>query len=432
MTRTGRGSEAVRRHLITCTLVVIFATSLASAAEKNSKGTGWGMIEKNRTDLKHTHRAPAFLRQIDWVLRNASRYIKSQQLEDGSWRGTWFKNPGIQKYSWGETALCLLALLKSGTDRWDKSIEKGFRFLRRQPLRKTYEVSTLMMALEARCSSQDSKPRMTPNDKDWMQECKQFLIQNMQHSGLPTTSPTRNTWHYPGPTATAADHSNTHFAVLGLKAAQRCGVPVSQKVWSRVVRHFVDSQEESGPKVRRVQCQVGDTFSMRRIIATNKEDQARGWCYSADRKGKSRSKNKLEASTGSMTAAGLCSLLIALRSLVGTDLAHIEVRTVQRAKRALRDGFAWLDRYWSIRTNPGHPEKLWHFYYLFALEQACVLANKRFVGTIDWYRQGVLQLMKSQNADGSWDDKNGPGPLYNTCFAVLFLGPPCQNLIERR
>jgi hypothetical protein len=110
-----------------------------------------------------------------------------------------------------------------------------------------------------------------------------------------------------------------------------------------------------------------------------------------------------------------------------TRQVPLEPGTIRNAGKAVRDGLAWLDRYWSIRTNPGHPWKQWHYYYMFALEQACVLANKRFIGKKDWFRLGAEYLLKAQKEDGSWDCAHAPGPICNTCFALLFLAPPCYN-----
>ncbi len=85
------------------------------------------------------------------------------------------------------------------------------------------------------------------------------------------------------------------------------------------------------------------------------------------------------------------------------------------------DGLAWLDLNWKIDCNPNHPEKRWHYYYLYGVERAAVLTNSRALGKHDWYREGAEFLLKAQGGDGKWDDTCCPGPINNTCFALLFL-----------
>ena len=51
-----------------------------------------------------------------------------------------------------------------------------------------------------------------------------------------------------------------------------------------------------------------------------------------------------------------------------------------------------------------------------SLERTGIVGHVRFLGEFDWYWEGAHYLLANQNEIGSW-----PGPLHDTCFALLFL-----------
>ena len=53
---------------------------------------------------------------------------------------------------------------------------------------------------------------------------------------------------------------------------------------------------------------------------------------------------------------------------------------------------------------------------LLALRDALIVLDRDRLGDRDWYRLGGDALLKSQKADGSWDD------LETTARAVIFIG----------
>jgi hypothetical protein len=95
------------------------------------------------------------------------------------------------------------------------------------------------------------------------------------------------------------------------------------------------------------------------------------------------------------------------------------------------DGIAWLNQNFTVSTNPGkYPE--WHHYYLYALERVGMLYNTWMIGSHDWYREGANLLLDAQRADGSWQGasafRDGGGPTWDTCFAILFLKRATRSL----
>ena len=77
--------------------------------------------------------------------------------------------------------------------------------------------------------------------RKWVRALAMFLIEKQkQQTGA---------WGYPD---SREDFSNTQYALLGLRAAKDCGIPVPPGVWLRVLEHALARQEADGPKVKRI------------------------------------------------------------------------------------------------------------------------------------------------------------------------------------
>jgi Mg-chelatase subunit ChlD len=162
------------------------------------------------------------------------------------------------------------------------------------------------------------------------------------------------------------DNSNAQFGVLGLHSAARARVGIPRESWERVESHFRDTQTPDG-----------------------------GWGYSRG------------GPTGSMTCAGVASLVIARHHLGQAQPA---------VDPAILDGLDWLASKFTVEENPGQGRSF-HHYYLYGLERVGVLAGTEFIGEHEWYPEGARHLVRTQEADGSW----GNDPFVDTCYAILFL-----------
>jgi len=392
--------------------------------------------DKDEKKLKMGDRDDALKLQINQAVQKGMDWLKSKQGPDGSFKGAWanFSDPQ-HRYPMGETALSVLALLKSGATKHDEFIKKGFDFLRRQPLKKVYEVAVLIMALEALYADKTPPPidpkeisrvvrrkvNIPPDDLDWMRACVRFLLGNkatsMRLFGEDTAGAQayKDVWHYP---ATSGDHSNTQFALLGLKSASKCGIPIPEETWILTIKHFAEVQEKGGPEVRRFRLIEDRKHGyVSYAPVTGIPDHANGWGYAASMFPKAKSSDKRTAVTGSMTCVGISNMAIALSELGMKCPPSLK----SKAERGVNDGLAWLDHNWKIDRNPYHPAELWHYYYLYGLERVGVLTWSRSIGKHDWYREGANFLISHQGGDGQWDDPKCPGPINNTCFALLFL-----------
>jgi hypothetical protein len=263
--------------------------------------------------------------------------------------------------------------------------------------------------------------RIPEEDVLWVNELARWLVvAQTKDGGFSYGSPARGAATY--------DFSNGQFALLGLKAAVRCGVRVPKDVWFRAADLLLDTQEKRGPAVGRfAPTGVDDPEYAAGGLRETGKDAARGWGY--------RSGNP---ATGSMTAGGVSSLVICRSELLGSPGWGAEAD--RRMTRGIRDGLAWLGGHFTVAGNPGIPgamafHEIWHYYFLYGLERAGVLSGVSHMERHDWYPEGARFLLESQRDDGSWISetaleagaKPGIGPdaptanFLDSCFALLFL-----------
>ncbi len=189
-----------------------------------------------------------------------------------------------------------------------------------------------------------------------------------------------------------SDNSNTQFAILGLLAARRHGVPLD-RVYALIVHRFHRSQVPDGR-----------------------------WNYLF-----SAPARAVEVRP-SMTGAGLLGL--AVQYGLAADRANPNAKPKPIDDPAVEKGFHYLSQFigqplgWkNARARNREPINL---YFLWTVERCGVLFNRRKIEGRDWYPWGAELLLDHQNADGSWNSGGyfaPPNfvPTTDTCFALLFL-----------
>ncbi len=333
----------------------------------------------------------------------------------------------IAAHGLGGDALVLYTLRSCGLPADHALIARGYDGLRRAfdaaadrgGGLDTYGTSLFLMAMEAHLGGDPADPaaraRSLPVvDVRRMQVAVQWLVRSQGDGGGFSYQPNQGS---------LADSSNSQYAILGLKAARRCGVDVPTVVWERAVRYWLEGQEADGPAVpRRGPSGVDEEGYASGSFRTVGSDRARGWSYHA------RSK---EPCSGSMTVAGISSLAICLDELRGTP--RFGARLQELVTTALRDGGAWMGLRFAVAGNPvarrssregATPMPTWHYYYLYGLERAGMLSGAAWFGEHDWYGEGAEFLVREQRADGTWRPESGMevmAPALDTCFALLFL-----------
>ena len=395
---------AGRRALLA--VAVIATTGLVGSS---SARADFGRDEKKFDDQAY----PAALRaRVQAAITKAATWLLFRQREDGSW-----PDANEAQYPMGPTALATLALLKAGVPPGHPKIERAFQYLKKQPIARTYEVGILLMCLDAKYDAasdafakeevdrygnrvvpEPCADKISKDDLAWMKQGVDFLVKT-QEGGH---------WRYPG---SGYDLSNTQYALLGLKAASRCGLRISNQVWLDSLAFLLRLQSAAGALVD-VHANEGRGDYR---VEWPETALARGFPSGGDEGGAGRT----PPAPGSRTTAGAAGLIICQSELWKTRKFTAEQRAETRV--AVRDALAWMQENFAVEGNPveGDPKirEQWQYYYLYGLERMGILAHTRFLGKTDWYKEGADLLLHEQEPDGSWQR----GDLVDSCFGLLFL-----------
>lgn len=301
-------------------------------------------------------------KQVETAINDAVLFLKRRQARDG----TWYEWPGCES---GTVALCTLALLTAGVPPEDDNVQRALSYLRtRAPREKVYAVSLQTMAL---CAARD--------DADLG-----LILKNARW--LESAQLADGAWGY-SPGDQISDNSNAQFAMLALHEAERYSdkVRVSQRVWDKALQYWQSCQNADG---------------------------SWGYRLAGERRG-----------SGSMTCAGITSVLIAAGKRHDPDPTKLDCCSQPPANRSLERGLDWMKRNFSVQRNPGNAQA-WLLYYLYGLERVGRLSANRFLGAHDWYREGTEKLLRERDAiEGSWVGVGSDETHANvaTCLALLFL-----------
>jgi len=288
-----------------------------------------------------------------------------------------------RSYGSGRLALALLTLLHSHVPADDQVLLRGFAELLRRKLVDTYSLAAALMAIArlGEVPGRELSPRERKAARKWFGK----LIKNVD----PRTDPAE-VLRFNYVRAPRYDTSVQQYGLLGLYAAQRCGIEVAGQTFAAAARQLLA-----------VQCPSSGRRSYRLVTHAVDPD---------------------EPPFGSMTSAGVSGLLLARAGMARAE--HRDRGLARGVDVAVRDGFAWLARDLSLRCNPGYAERgRYHWYYwLYCLERSCQLAGIARLDGRDWYYEGALQLLAQQQPNGAFrSDSSGGLLLDSTCFAVLFL-----------
>ncbi len=268
----------------------------------------------------------------------------------------------------GRTALCVYALLSAGESYQSEPMADAIEWLAGAEVQSVYARSFRVLALSEipdRAASAEVR-RTILADSQW-------LLAAARPDGA---------YDYLASTATGDgwDNSNTQAAHLAVWTAAQRGLAVRPEYWRRAEQHWLRTQTGPG-----------------------------GWSYGSARR----------PPYGSMTAAGLASLLVCYDEL---HQSAARGEDAGRADRAIAGGVAWLGKNFTAWENPGRGPQ-YYFYYLWAVERAGRASGYAFFGDHDWFAEGAGELLRTQSRDGGWGD------LVDTCFALTFLAHGSQPIL---
>lgn len=305
------------------------------------------------------------------------QYLRRNWNKEDHWES--FVITSLTSMKGGITALATLALLNSGVKPTDDAVAKPLDYLRKLEPQKTYVV-----ALANLCFAEVRDPK----DLARVQANTDWLLKSAVRGGGKIVG-----WSYPDPNIQRPDASNTQYALLGLYAAKQCGVKVPDDEWKQLLKLYQESQIS----------ETKDTGS---------------WSYiDIDRSG-----------SFTMTTAGVCGLLIARMGLeesgqgLNAETGIAANCGIYPENEAIRKGMNWIGNKFSFDKAEAAKST---YYNVYGIERVGRLSGQRFIGKIDWYREGCDFLVKGQKPEGYWsandeDDFKGVNVI-STSFALLFL-----------
>jgi hypothetical protein len=280
---------------------------------------------------------------VEKRIKELTNQLVIAQKSDGSW--------SYNRTSVGITALCLQAVLQADMPKNSPVVRKAAKYLVRNTDNSTYGEALVAVALE----------KLDPVlYKSRIAKAGGFL----SSANLP-----KGNWSYgyARKGLSRGDNSNAQFAVLGLGAVKRAGIPISPKLIKRATYHWTSTQNADG-----------------------------SWGYV----GKSRG-------TFSMTCAGLASL-----RLLGLDYAkRSRSCTAYSYQQNIKKSLDWITRRLKAKTV-FTARDMHRLYSMYALERAALHMNVKTFDGFDWYRWGVGELMAQDTKRLGMHDK---------AFALLFL-----------
>jgi hypothetical protein len=362
-------------------------------------------------------------------------------------------SPGTHHDMTNTDELVLLTLIEARVPDNDPAITKLLPGILAAPLERTYKVVLQAMALE-------ELDRVKYQDRIW--QCAQFLVDNQTSIGqwgygqpteavknVPTGGKTdvasgarpvtpeiaaaiasgerikpavvrKLTVHKTKDGAGGGDNSNSQYAALGLRACHDAGIKIPAAVVDLAKKFWYDTQHpatEGGGAGKKINPGVASGPGG----ATDLPPAApRGWCY-GDTYGVCKGGPAYAAMT-----AGATGTVVIYDYISGKDWKKNE---------HVRSGLAWFTKNWSVSENIGPSEvedgaaNSYLYYYLYALERLGMLYDSGKIGGHQWYPEGANLLLGAQQKDGSWSGSRPAQPVWDTCFAILFLKRATRPLV---
>jgi len=310
--------------------------------------------------------------QVQQSIEDAVLYLQKERGADGGWSN-------YPQWPGAVTSLCVMSLLTAGVPVSDPSVQEPLSILRTIKPDFNYQAAVQTMVF---CMAEPEKDLLLIRRNVTYLEAQQIRDPGRKQHG---------SWNYHNSASRRmgpGDNSNTQFVLLALYEAERVGVTTNEAVWKLARDYWVNSQHDDG-----------------------------SWGYVPDD----------PRGTGSMTCAGIASLIMAAEKLDRGDALvngdQVRCCGPRADNEPIERGMNWLGRNFSATRNPG--DGAHYLYYMYAMERVGRLTNQRLIGTHDWYREGADYLVTRAQMQlrGYWKGI-GTGEsqeVIGTCLALMFV-----------
>lgn len=342
--------------------------------------------------------APNLQDDINTAIDNGLVWLHSKQESDGRWEEQWGDV--------GATSLAVLCYMHHYLTYanlpadYQSDVEDAITYIlgkqdaltgKFQDVLPTYETSLAIMALNA---------MNDPSYNDEIQKARDWLINNQND----WANKYFGGWYYYEKTASWSDLSNTHFAVMGLKVADDVVGGVPGATWDDA-ETFIS------------RCQNDKTLNPHYYT----RDDGGGFVYMpSDYDTPDTGFPWRESSYGSMTAAGIWSLML----IPGIDTPDPRVQA----------GLNWLISNFDATRNVGSedPQPDWYYYYYaWAVTKAFIICGNEpeVTDPTNWYYKLADYLVHTKQVTDPLDPMFGSwvtappweDPVVATEFALLVL-----------
>lgn len=357
-------------------------------------------------------------------------------VQQGIAKGAAFLRAKLADLHGADRTLAYLALFKAGEPANSPTMAAAVQHIKESFKNNTYQISAehvYQAAIEVTLLSDLDSSQGTDTYKVEIQQIADYIISQQMQNGA---------WTYPPPKGEGApngDMSITHYACLGLWAAERAGAEIDPQVWLRAINQVARVQNKDagysywpgtnigeGDGQSMLNMTINSVGTM--LIAVINMDPKRmpkfegGNVVQVAQAGKPKAEPaQPKKPEGALEVVNLDDEASQEKKASGP------VRVPDGAFNAMGGAFRWIiPRFDTINKNSGSKA-----YYYYSLERMASLANIQKIGDRDWFNECADYLLSEQKADGSWAMSTQFGATNDTSFCVLFLTRSTAKVIKR-
>ncbi len=342
------------------------------------------------------------------------------RIQQAIGRGAAYVRGKLKDWDGGKKTIAALALLKAGLSPETPEIAEAIASIQKRidPVKgyqsgfgsETYYVAGVDAILLADADPEKYQAELTAIQK--------YIVAGQQADGG---------WDYPG-TKERGDTSVTHYALLGLWACSRAGVPTAPEVWANSIKWHLGTQNNDGGfsyKPGTTQGH-GNGLSVLNMTVNAIGSMSIAWMQLSDvppnldsEEPRSKPKEEVKQIVRNNSVLEAIPLNAPPPSAVLKESAGIPEGTAKAMKRA----YAWI----LPRYGPENPVPGFFGYYYYSLERMAALVNLNSIGSHDWYGECSDLLISRQQNDGSWAETQH----MDTALIVLALSKSTAKLLKR-